>query len=164
MGTPDQVSGIAWATRRFLLFPNEGRGCIFPAMKTSILFLFAVVLATCAIAQTPDANAPTTPVRVTENVKVKKMVETVYPLRAQQKQIQGRVVLDVTVAADGKVTKTEVISGDASLAAAFKDAVKHWQFEPQLVGGKAVPFITRAGMNFALHGNVLKDEKVAVPP
>jgi TonB family protein len=133
-------------------------------MRILARFLLPLILATGAIAQTSDANAPTTPVRVTENVKVTKMVDTVYPLRAQQEQIQGRVVLDVTVAPDGKVKHIDVISGDEVLAGAFKDAVKRWQFEPHLVEGKAVPFITRVGMNFALQGNVLKDEKVAVPP
>src|SRR4051812_30053258 len=96
-GTPDWVNGIAWATRRFFSSQTRGAGVFFPAMKTSLLFLFAAVLATCAIAQTPDANAPTTPVRITENVHVTKMVDTPYPLRAEQEQIQGRVVLDVTV-------------------------------------------------------------------
>jgi TonB family protein len=133
-------------------------------MKASLLFLFAAVLATCAIAQTPDANAATTPVRITENVHVSKMVDTPYPWRAEQEQIQGRVVLDVTVAPDGKVKSTQVISGNEILAAGFQDAVKKWKFEPQKVNGQAVTFITRVGMNFVLHGKVLKDEKLPATP
>jgi TonB family protein len=133
-------------------------------MKTSLLFLFAAALATCAIAQTAAPTTPPMPVRIAENVHVSKMVDTPYPLRAEQEQIQGRVVLDVTVAADGKVKSTQVISGNEILAAGFQDAVKKWKFEPQKVDGRAIPFITRVGMNFVLHGNVLKDEKLAAIP
>ncbi len=117
-----------------------------------------------AIAQSPEAKPVASPVRITQNVQVKKMVETPYPLRAQQEQIQGRVVLDVIVAADGKVKGTEVISGNPVLASALQDAVKKWKFEPQTVNGQAIPFITRVGMNFALHGNILKDETAAAMP
>jgi TonB family protein len=119
---------------------------------------FFATLALTALAQ--DG----TPVRVTENVHVKKMVQAIYPLRSQQEQIQGRVVLDVTVDRKGKVTNIDVLSGNDVLAAAFKDAVKHWEFEPQKVNGEAIPFITSVGMNFALHGNVLKNEPAAPPP
>jgi TonB family protein len=130
-------------------------------MKNLARFFLLVLLATCAIAQSGDASASAAPVRVTENVKVKKVVETPYPLRAQQEQIQGRVVLDVTVGENGKVKKIDVLSGNDVLASAFKDAVKHWEFEPQIMNGKAVRFVTSVGMNFALQGNVLKDDKPA---
>jgi len=103
-------------------------------------------------------------VRVTENVHVKKMVDTPYPLRAEQEQIQGRVVLDVSVAADGKVQSTRVISGNEVLAAAFQEAVKNWQFEPHIMDGSAVPFITRVGMSFALRGNVTDKPPVEPAP
>jgi TonB family protein len=121
-----------------------------------------MLLAVAACAQSPAPNTDSAPVRVTENVHVKKMVDTPYPLRAQQEQIQGRVVLDVTVAADGNVQGTSVISGEEVLASAFEDAVKKWQFEPHMVEGKAVPFVTSVGMNFALHGKVT--DKPQSPP
>jgi TonB family protein len=117
-----------------------------------------MLLVVCASAQMPEAKPDGTPLRITQGVHVTKMVDTPYPIRAEQEQIQGRVVLDVTVAADGKVKSTEVISGNQILASAFQDAVKKWKFEPQKVNGQAVPFITRVGMNFALYGKVLKDE------
>jgi TonB family protein len=117
-----------------------------------------ILLAVCASAQTPEAKPDATPVRITQGVHVTKMVDTPYPIRAEQEQIQGRVVLDVIVGADGKVKSTEVISGNQILASAFQDAVKKWKFEPQKVDGQAVPFITRVGMNFALYGKILKDE------
>jgi TonB family protein len=123
-------------------------------MKASLLFLFAVVLAACAVAQTSDANASTTPVRITENVKVEKMVQPIYPVIARQKGMQGRVVMDVIVAPDGKVKEIQPISGEPVLADAFKNALKKWRFEPQTRGGEAVPFITRVAMTFGYEGTV----------
>jgi TonB family protein len=44
--------------------------------------------------------------------------------------VSGKVVLLVSVDADGKVSATKVESGHALLAPAAQDAVSHWRFAP----------------------------------
>ncbi len=44
--------------------------------------------------------------------------------------VAGKVVLLVTIQADGTVSATKVESGHALLAAAAQDAVTHWRFTP----------------------------------
>lgn len=96
------------------------------------------------LAQTSDE-----PVRITEPVKVVKKVDPIYPRTAQDKGIQGRVVVDATVGPDGKVRNMQVVEGDETLADAFKSALKKWRFEPQARDGKLISFITRLAMTFA---------------
>jgi TonB family protein len=122
-----------------------------------------MLLAVCAAAQSPVPSADAGPVRITDDVHVKKMVQPIYPVIARQKGIQGRVVLDVTVAPDGKVKNMQVISGDDILAKAFEDAAKKWRFEPQLRDGQAIPFITRVAMTFGYEGTVKELKEAAAP-
>jgi TonB family protein len=44
--------------------------------------------------------------------------------------VSGKVVLLVSVDAEGKVSSTKVESGHALLAPAAQDAVSHWRFAP----------------------------------
>lgn len=44
--------------------------------------------------------------------------------------VSGKVMLLVSVDADGKVSSTKVESGHALLAPAAQDAVSHWRFVP----------------------------------
>ena len=53
-----------------------------------------------------------------------------YPELARRMHVGGKVVLLVSIKADGTVTATKVESGHALLAAAAQDAVTHWRFAP----------------------------------
>jgi TonB family protein len=53
-----------------------------------------------------------------------------YPELARRMHIGGKVVLMVTIQADGTVSATKVESGHALLAPAAQDAVTHWRFAP----------------------------------
>jgi TonB family protein len=77
-------------------------------------------------------------------------VEPEYPEAARQQHIEGPVVLDVLVGADGLVRELSVISGDPQLAKAATDAVRQWRFNPHQLKGKAVEFETQITVNFAL--------------
>jgi TonB family protein len=76
--------------------------------------------------------------------------EPVYPLLAQQENVQGAVVLQAQVGEDGNVQALKVISGPPMLTTAAFDAVKQWHFQPHQEGGKAVPRETRITVNFAI--------------
>ena len=54
----------------------------------------------------------------------------VYPELARRMHVGGKVVLLVSIKADGTVASTKVESGHALLAPAAQDAVTHWRFSP----------------------------------
>ena len=95
------------------------------------------------------------PVRLDENskgaVKIIKKIAPAYPADAKEKHITGKVVLDVTVNEQGKVSATKTKeSAHASLEKAAIDAVKQWEFDPLKLDGKPVAFVTTITLNFAL--------------
>ncbi|MGH9544063.1 MAG: energy transducer TonB [Terriglobales bacterium] len=76
--------------------------------------------------------------------------EPVYPLPAQQANVQGSVVLQANIGEDGNVQALQVISGPAMLTAAALEAVKQWHFKPHYEAGKAVPTATRITVSFSI--------------
>lgn len=76
--------------------------------------------------------------------------EPIYPLPAQQANVQGSVVLQASIGEDGNVHALQVISGPAMLTAAALEAVKQWRFKPHYETGKAVPTETRITVNFTI--------------
>lgn len=77
-------------------------------------------------------------------------VEPEYPEAARQQNIQGSVILDVHIGADGAVQEVRVASGPPLLAQAASDAVKQWKFKPRLINGRPVEMQTRVTLNFRL--------------
>ncbi len=65
--------------------------------------------------------------------------EPQYPEFAKEAQIQGSVVLRVSVDYDGTVTDIKVMEGVTGLNEAAINAVKHWKFRPATLNGKPVP-------------------------
>jgi len=53
----------------------------------------------------------------------------VYPPQALRDRVEGSVVLTVTIAADGTVTRAVPVSGPEPLRQAAADNVRQWQFE-----------------------------------
>lgn len=77
-------------------------------------------------------------------------VEPEYPEAAREQNIQGAVVLEVHIGADGAVQEVRVASGPPLLAQAASDAVKQWKFKPRLVNGSPVEMQTSVTLNFRL--------------
>jgi len=99
----------------------------------------------------PKAVAPAEPVRVGGVVKeprVAKLVAPVYPKLARQARVQGTVVLEAIVTAQGKVAEIKIISGHPLLVEAAIDCVKQWEYEPTLLNGVATPVILTAKVHF----------------
>ena len=57
-------------------------------------------------------------------------VAPAYPELARRMHVSGKVMLLVTIQADGKVSATKVESGHALLAPAAQEAVSRWRFAP----------------------------------
>jgi protein TonB len=102
----------------------------------------------------PPPPPPKEPVRVGGNVKQPKVLhieQPAYPPGAKQARIEGVVVVEATVTAEGNVEKVKVVSGPEMLAQAAIDAVSQWKYEPTYLNGQAVPVILTAKINFSLN-------------
>jgi TonB family protein len=102
----------------------------------------------CAEAPVSDAVA-----RIGGGVKPPKKikdVKPVYPLSAQQKRVQGTVVLEAVIGATGCTTDVKVIRGIPALNLAALQAVWRWRFAPTLVDGQAMRVRATLTVNFSL--------------
>jgi TonB family protein len=73
-----------------------------------------------------------------------------YPQEAIDAKVQGVVVLDVLVDAEGVPSEVQVVQGIPLLDAAAIEAVKKWRYEPTLLNGVAVPIAMTVSLNFSL--------------
>lgn len=92
-------------------------------------------------------------IRVGGNIKAPtkvRHVNPVYPETAQAARVQGVVIIEATVGADGTVIDTRVLRSIPLLDQAAIDAVQQWEFTPTLLNGQAVPVIMTMTVNFTL--------------
>jgi protein TonB len=75
-------------------------------------------------------------------------VEPIYPEAARQANIQGVVVLEVSIGPDGTVLDVHDVSGPNQLIPAATDAVKWWRFQPYRVNGEPVQVKTTFALDF----------------
>jgi len=73
-----------------------------------------------------------------------------YPLLAQQMKVQGSVVLQALIGADGIVENLRVLNGPAILASAARQAVSEWRFKPIYENGQAVESKATITVNFTI--------------
>jgi TonB family protein len=73
-----------------------------------------------------------------------------YPDDALEAKVQGAVVLDVVLDADGVPTDVQVAKGVPMLDAAAIEAVRQWRYEPTLMNGVPVPVAMTVTVNFTL--------------
>jgi TonB family protein len=74
-----------------------------------------------------------------------------YPLLAQHMNVQGSVVLQAIIGADGVVQDLRVLAGPAILAAAAQQAVREWRFKPVLQNGQPVETKAKITVNFTIN-------------
>lgn len=75
-----------------------------------------------------------------------------YPISAERRREQGRVVLRVDVTVDGRADAVQVAvsSGFSALDRAAIEAVRQWRFVPATRGGTPVPGAAEVPINFTL--------------
>jgi TonB family protein len=95
-------------------------------------------------AQAPAAKVPP---EVMERLLLRK-VEPVYPEGARRANLQGVVVLDAVIAADGTVVNLHPVSGDDGLVPAAMDAARWWRFRPYRVRGQPAAVETTLSVEF----------------
>ena len=80
----------------------------------------------------PGAPAPETRIESTDkSVKKTRTVEADYPAAAAAKRIQGVVVLEATIGADGRVLDCRLLRAIPYLSRAALDAVAQWEFDAE---------------------------------
>ena len=94
-----------------------------------------------------------------EQAKLVHMVPPVYPKEAKDAGIGGTVVVKGVIAKDGSLQQVEYVSGPEELKQAAIDAVKQWQYKPEMLAGKPVEVGTTISLAFTLK----KADAVATP-
>jgi protein TonB len=74
----------------------------------------------------------------------------VYPIEAQQAGVEGRVILEVTIGGDGRVTAARVLRSIPLLDQAALDALRQWEYTPTLLNGEPTPILMTVTINFTL--------------
>jgi TonB family protein len=70
-----------------------------------------------------------TPARAADLRAVKSRIAPIYPEIAKRMKIEGVVMVEVKVDADGKVNEVKTLSGNRVLSSAAEEAVHRWKFE-----------------------------------
>jgi len=95
------------------------------------------------------------PLRVGGDVKapiLKERVEPVYPEAARKARMQGVVILEAIITADGSVADVKVLKSiNPLLDAAAERAVSRWVYRPATLNGRAVSVYLTVTVNFQLH-------------
>jgi len=103
--------------------------------------------------------------RVTlQNTSAPQPKEPTYPLLGRQMKVQGSVLLQAFIAADGTIRDLRVLSGPAILASAAREAAQGWQFKPYLQNGRPVETQAKITVNFTIKvlENGIRDQNETV--
>ncbi|HEY3929415.1 MAG TPA: TonB family protein [Candidatus Koribacter sp.] len=96
------------------------------------------------LATAAPANAVVVPSRLVSRVN------PAYPSAAKQYRVEGAVTLEATIAADGRVKETKVVSGPPLLRDAATNAVKLWKYSPSTVNGRPVESSVQIVLQFKM--------------
>lgn len=100
--------------------------------------------------QPPHVTAPApAPTRVSDGALIGSVITRVvpeYPIMARQNRITGQVLVQVTIAEDGRVVEAVAISGPPVLRGASEEAARKWIFKPTILNG--VPIRVQGNLTF----------------
>jgi TonB family protein len=77
-------------------------------------------------------------------------VDPVYPIAAHSKGVQGDVVVQAVIGADGGVYHLKALCGPKELIAPSLDAVRQWRYSPYLDGGIPTAVTTTIQVKFRM--------------
>jgi TonB family protein len=80
-----------------------------------------------------------------------KHVNPEYPPIAQSARVQGVVIIEAIIGADGRVQDARILRSIPLLDQAALDAVKQWEFTPTMLNGAPVPVISTITVQFTLN-------------
>jgi len=106
-------------------------------------------IALTVLATGVEANTATGKYLSSKQLKVVEQVAPDYPRFADIAGVDGYVVLEFTVSADGSVAEPTVSESSSTLfTRAALTAIEGWQFEPVVDNGVAVPVRTNVKFSF----------------
>lgn len=100
------------------------------------------------------ATGPRRPVRVGGNIKPPIGVyspQPIYPPLARQAKIQGQVLINAIIDAQGNVVEMKVVSGHALLINSALEAVSRWRYQPTILNGEPVAVELIVTVHFRLN-------------
>jgi protein TonB len=145
---------------RFVPFTDDPEP--LDAMKFASFLTTIYLIVICAMALGADADpaksegahGPSTGLAVLRNPSPG------YPQKLMAKGIDGKVLIEATVDAEGKVSKAKVVeSSDPAFSEAALAAVRQWVFKPAAKDGQAIP--TKVKIPFSFRGMKPAPEKNA---
>lgn len=99
-------------------------------------------------------NSDTRHLRVSGEVEqsnLTKKVQPVYPTSAKAAGVQGTVLLDMEISAEGVPQEIRVISSPSDdLTESSLEAVRQWRYRPTLLNGNPVAVVAEVTINFTL--------------
>ena len=104
--------------------------------------------ATSVARQVAPIAAPAT--NAAQRERLAEAIPPSYPALAQHMNVQGSVVLQALIAADGTIQDLHVMSGPAILSSAAQQAVREWRFKPVYQNGLAVETKATITVNFTI--------------
>jgi TonB family protein len=108
---------------------------------------------TTFVARRPPQRAEDGTLRVGGEIRAPRKthnVSPIYPQEAQDARVQGVVIIEAKVAADGTIAEAWVLRSIPLLDQAALDAVRQWRYDPTLLNGVPVPVIMTVTVNFTL--------------
>ena len=110
------------------------------------------------ITMPPDSRSGTAVTSAGERVPLspdtaqalQRAIDSSYPPLAPQMKVQGSVVLQARIGADGIIQEMRVLSGPPILVSAAREAVRQWQFKPYLQNGQPVETQAKIIVNFTI--------------
>jgi protein TonB len=82
--------------------------------------------------------------------EIRQTLDSTYPLLGPRMKVQGSVVLQAVIGADGNIENLRVVSGPAILTAAAQQAVRQWRFKPYMQNGEPVETRATITVNFSI--------------
>jgi len=103
----------------------------------------------------PEAAAPTMAPTTNAAEHAALSIEAIrppatYPVLAQHMNVQGSVVLQAVIGADGMIQNLHVVTGPSILATAAQQAVREWRFKPVVQNGQPVETQAKITVNFTI--------------
>lgn len=106
---------------------------------------------TAAFKWSPVTNAAEkTQIAANDAEAVSRVGERSYPSLDRQMKVQGSVLLQALVAADGGIRDLHVVSGNPILTSAALEAARQWRFRPYLQNGQPVETQAKIMVNFTI--------------
>lgn len=94
-----------------------------------VLVVGLAMLCGSAIVLVPATSGQATSAETIKR-KVRSRIIPEMPLLAREKNVRGKVKIEATISAEGRVTGTKVIGGSPLLVDSAVAALKKWRFEP----------------------------------